>query len=176
MRSSSEFTNPLPLRYTALGLLMGGPRHGYELHRDFLAQFGAVWHAGRSQFYAELNALAAVGLVRVTTVPQAGRPPRRVFEIAPAGREAFLTWARAPVPHIRQVRVEFLTKLHFFELLSLPGAPALISAQIDVCRRRLVALTAGPAATRFDETVCDFRRRQIEAIVSWLESCRERLR
>lgn len=47
----------LPLEYAALGLLMRGPRHGYQLHSDFERYLGAIWRCGRSQFYAALKML-----------------------------------------------------------------------------------------------------------------------
>ncbi|MGQ9516345.1 MAG: PadR family transcriptional regulator [Anaerolineae bacterium] len=165
----------LPLEYAALGLLMRGPRHGYQLHRDFGRYLGVVWRCGRSQFYAALKALEAAGLVSSSMKPQEGRPPRHVLHITPAGQQAFMEWLNAPVLSVRQMRVEFLSKLRFFDLLGLPGAPALIDAQIGVCGERLARLESSREAgggDDFEALVYAFRRGQLEAVRTWLEQCR----
>jgi len=180
MQGAGEHSNRLPLQYAALGLLMAGPRHGYELHGDFVEQFGAIWRAGRSQFYAALKSLEQDDYVGAATIAQESRPPRKVLTIMPAGHDLFLTWLRTPAPHVRQIRVEFLAKLHFYKLLSLDGATDLIDAQIDICAARLDYLQGkvGEALDNddpFDELVYDFRRRQIGAVIDWLEFCRQQL-
>lgn len=167
----------LPLEYAALGLLMRGPQHGYQLYHDFQRYLAPIWHCGRSQFYAALKALEAAGLVTSSLMPQEGRPPRHILHITPAGKQAFLEWLNTPVLSVRQMRVEFLSKLCLFDLLGLPGAPALIEAQLAVCDERLARLeTARRAggADDFDELVYTFRKGQLEAVRSWLEQCRRR--
>ncbi|MGC8827736.1 MAG: helix-turn-helix transcriptional regulator [Anaerolineae bacterium] len=167
----------LPLEYAALGLLMRGPQHGYQLHHDFQRCFGPIWHCGRSQFYAALKALESAGLAASSLMPQEGRPPRHILHITPAGRQAFLEWLNTPVRSVRQMRVEFLSKLRLFDLLGLPGAPALIEAQLAVCDERLARLETARKAggsDDFDELVYTFRKGQLEAVRSWLEQCRRR--
>jgi PadR family transcriptional regulator, regulatory protein AphA len=170
-------TNRLPLEHAALGLLMAGTRHGYDLHAEFVEQFGAIWRAGRSQFYAALKSLEEEGLLDSATVAQESRPARKMLTLTPAGRERFMEWLSATTPHIRDVRVEFLAKLHFFRILSLPGAGALIDAQRQVCAERMRRLQVEFDESARESDVCaslvyDFRRRQIQAVIDWLEECR----
>ncbi len=158
-----------------LGLLMPGPRHGYELHRELQAGLGRVWRIGLSQLYGQLKRLAEAGLVTVETEMQPSRPPRKVYHLTPAGRAAFLAWLHRPTPHLRGVRLEFLARLYFYRQLGLPGLEALVAEQTALFRRRAAAL-AGQAAAADDEfqrLVCDFRRGQLEAVVAWLERCLE---
>jgi hypothetical protein len=75
---------------------------------------------------------------------------------------------------MRDMRVIFPAKLYFFHHLGLEGIEALISAQEDACRERLARLNA--SAERyppddFNQLVFDFRRRQLEAILDWLQAC-----
>jgi len=169
----------LSLDRALLGFLMQSPRHGYELYATFRREMGGVWQAGRSQVYALLHKLAAEGLVQATPVPQAGRPPRQVYALTDAGRAAFLAWLHAPVPHMRDIRVELLAKLYFCRLLAPDATTDLLARQIALCRRRLAALAeATPPATA---DACDvaalahhFRRHQIIAIIQWLEECQQR--
>ncbi len=165
----------LPLEYAALGLLMRGPQHGYQLYQDFQRYLGSIWHCGRSQFYASLKALETAGLAASTMQLQEGRPPRHVLHITPAGEQAFLQWLHAPVRSVRQMRVEFLSKLRLFDILGLSGAGELIEAQLAVCDERLARLEAGhPAggADPFDELVHSFRKGQLMTVRRWLEECR----
>ena len=178
-RSRDNSANRQPLEYAALGLLMAGPRHGYELHGEFVEQFGTIWHAGRSQFYATLKNLEKGGLAESVMVTQGSRPSRKILTITPTGQDTFRAWLGAPILHIREIRVEFLAKLHFYRILELPGAVTLIDAQTSVCQERLEQLRDDLAISTsqsdpFCELVFDFRRRQIGAIIDWLEECRRR--
>jgi PadR family transcriptional regulator AphA len=166
----------LPIEQALLGLLMEGPIHGYDLHRRAEEELGWVWYMGISNVYGALKRLGQAGQVESTLDPQEGRPPRRVYRITPAGRRSFLDWVRRPVPGMRDMRVEFPAKLYFFHALGLEGVEELIAAQEAVCRERVARLERRAAERGphdFDRLVLDFRRRQIEAILEWLKSCRE---
>ena len=158
-----------------LGFLMSGPQHGYELHQQFQAELGRVWQIGLSQLYAQLKQLAEAGQVTVETEAQSNRPARKVYHLTPAGREAFLAWLHQPTPHLRGVRLEFLARLYFYRRLALPGLEELVAEQAALFRHRAAALAQSAAATddQFLRLVCDFRRMQLEAVVSWLEHCLE---
>jgi PadR family transcriptional regulator AphA len=164
----------LPLDMLALGLLMRGPAHGYKLFVAYQHGFGEIWVAGRSRFYAALARLPDRGLARVRVEPQAGRPARRVYSITPSGRKRFLAWLYEPVTPVRAVRVVFLAKLRFFEMLRLPRAEKLISAQRRVSRAGLVQLerraasAASSAADHFGEVLFAFRVHQTRAVLDWL--------
>jgi DNA-binding PadR family transcriptional regulator len=170
-----------PLKQVALGLIVAGPKHGYELYQDFGEAFSPIWRAGQSKFYADLAALQTEGLLDVTTEPQDDRPPRKVYQLTDAGREAFMDWLYEPVTPLRAVRVEFIAKLRFFDLLDLPDADRLIDAQLDVCQRTLnewvrqadeIQEEQGDA---FYELVFDFRRRQARFIIEWLQHCKHQI-
>jgi DNA-binding PadR family transcriptional regulator len=159
-----------------LGFLMAGEAHGYELHGRVEGELGRVWAMGASNIYGVLRQLEEAGQVESTLTPQDNRPPRKVYRITPAGRSSFLDWVRRAVPSMRDMRVEFPAKLYFFHALGLEGAGALIVAQEAVCRERIERLERRAARCEprdFDRMVFDFRRRQIEAILAWLQSCGE---
>ncbi len=167
------------LENLALGLLMQGPRHGYQLYREYESIFLPIWTVGRSKFYAALAALHEEGLLAATAEPQDDRPTRKIYSLTAEGRRRFLAWLYEPVMPIRAVRVEFLAKLRFFPLLNLPDAYRLIDAQIAVCLAMLEEWPDGHASTHDDDPffalVDDFRRRQIELILDWLGACRRQL-
>lgn len=168
----------LPLEQAILGFLMREPMHGYDLYQHVYRELGQVWYMGRSNVYGALKRLEQSGWVEASLSLQEPRPPRKVYRITPAGRCSFLDWLGSPVPVIRDMRVEFPAKLYFFRTLGLDGAEGLIASQEAVCReraQRLEQMAARCAAHDFNRLVFDFRRRQIEAILGWLQSCREQM-
>jgi len=166
----------LPLEQTLLGFLMHGPLHGYDLHQQVEAELGEIWYMGISNVYGALKRLEQSDQVESDLIPQEGRPPRRVYRITSVGEQNFVNWLRQPIPAIREMRVEFPTKLYFFGALGLAGVDDLIAAQEVVCWERVRELEQKIARcpTRgVNRLVFDFRRRQIEAIIEWLHVCQE---
>ncbi len=168
----NTFRSSLPLDKVALGFLMAGPAHGYDLHSRIARELGPVWHIGRGHLYNALRDLERAGQVQYTLLPQADRPPRKVYAITSAGREDFLEWVRRPVPAVRDIRTEFLAKLYFLRAMGLEGWTELVEAQRALLAARLARLEAeynrtAPAA--FHRLVLDLRRRQARAVLEWLE-------
>jgi DNA-binding PadR family transcriptional regulator len=166
----------LPLGRALLGFLMGESMHGYDLHQRVERELGEIWYMGISNIYGALKRLEKQGLVDSAVRSQGSRPARKVHSITPAGEQSFLDWVRTPVASMRDMRVEFPTKLYFYRSLGLEGAEDLISGQEKLCRQRIESLehkAARRAPHDFDRLVFDFRRRQIEAIVGWIQVCRE---
>jgi len=158
-----------------LGLLMQAPMHGYKLYQKYVSELDPIWHAGRSQVYALLKQLEEAGQVTAQTELQESRPARKIYHITPAGRRAFLNWVHQPVKNIRDIRVLFLAKLYFLHQLGLAGLDELIEAQKAVCQERIDGLAQAASelsADDFRNLVFEFRRRQLEAILGWLDHCR----
>lgn len=57
------------------------------------------------------------------------RPSKRVFSLTSKGKKPFLSGLQIPVEHIRDLRIEFLAKLFFFQSFSLDAGHELIKAQ-----------------------------------------------
>ncbi len=163
-----------PLEYAALGLLMSGPKHGYQLYQDFCGEFHLIWKAGQAAFYAALAMLEGRGLLMASAEPHEGRPPRKVYSITDKGRADFMEWLQRPVTPLRAFRVEFVARLRFFSLLHLPGARALIARQVELLQGLLdewehaaISSSAAPGDP-FPEAVYDLRKRQAQAMIAWL--------
>ena len=156
-----------------LGLLIPGPKHPYELHQEFDRELGRVWHIGQSHFYAVLKQLAESDLVTVEVEAQRKRPARNVYHLTPAGQEAFLRWLHTPIPRVRHIRLEFLTRLYFFRRLALPGLEQLIAEQTTVLRERLAAVESAMAESddAYWRLVLAFRQNEIQAVMNWLDRC-----
>ncbi len=167
------------LDFVALGLLMSGPKHGYGLYQDFSRTFDLIWRAEQAKFYVVLASLEEKGFLEVTTEPQEKRPARKVYHITDTGRRAFLSWLRQPVTSMRAVRVEFIAKLRFYNLLKLAGAAQLIDAQIAALQamrqewERASETRQRDNPDPFHALVDDFRKRQAAFMIEWLVACKK---
>src|SRR3954467_1918677 len=88
-----------PPDYAILGLLMLGPRHGYELLPYFSrgGELGLVCTLGTPRLYAILHTLEELELVTGEPSPPSSGPPRKVFSLTDAGDAAFRRWLSQPI-------------------------------------------------------------------------------
>lgn len=126
-------TNP-STEYVLLGALFSGPRHGYEIMQFLESALESTWQVSTSQLYVLLKRLEHDGLLESNLETQETRPSKRVFSLTSRGKKAFLEWLQSPVEHIRDLRIEFLAKLFFFQSFSLKGGNELIKAQMTSLR------------------------------------------
>ena len=117
--------------YVLLGALFLGPKHGYEIMQFLESTLQSTWQVSTSQLYALLKRLEHDGLLESNLERQETRPSKRVFSLTSKGKKTFLAWLRIPVEHIRDLRIEFLAKLFFFQSFSLNGGGELIKAQVS---------------------------------------------
>jgi DNA-binding PadR family transcriptional regulator len=156
--------------YALLGALMLGPRHGYEILQFFNGRLGLIWHVGTSQLYALLKKIERRGLLNSRVQIQDNRPSKRIFAITPKGKEVFLEWLNSPAEHVRDLRIEFLTKLFFFKRLSLPGGTKLVAAQAETLKylKRRVEHRLSVEIDAFDRLALGFKLVMIETWLAWL--------
>jgi PadR family transcriptional regulator, regulatory protein AphA len=161
-----------PAEYLILGVLAGGSRHGYDLYQYLEENFGFVWILGRSQTYALLSRMEQTGLVTHKRQVQENRPDRKNFSLSPEGKKIFKRWVNRPVPHVRDLRLEFLAKIHFLELGDRKSLKKLIESQEGVCRDKLSKIEERKrsATADIERLTCDFRLSQTKAALLWLEN------
>ncbi|MDZ4269727.1 MAG: PadR family transcriptional regulator [Mycobacterium sp.] len=70
---------------------------GYELARRFDKSIGHFWAATHQQIYRTLRAMEDDGWVHATQVEQQGRPDKKVYTVAGAGRAELARWIAAPL-------------------------------------------------------------------------------
>jgi DNA-binding PadR family transcriptional regulator len=86
----------MALEHALLVALSEQPAAGLELSRRFSRSIGYVWGATHQQIYRVLGRMEADGWLRATTVEQAGRPAKKVYEVADTGREVLAAWLGEP--------------------------------------------------------------------------------
>lgn len=70
---------------------------GYELARRFDRSIGFFWTATHQQIYRTLRAMEDDGWVHATPVVQHGRPDKKVYAVAEAGRAELARWIAEPL-------------------------------------------------------------------------------
>ncbi len=172
---------PLSMEYALLGLIYERAMYGYEIHQLLTqdAGLGLIWRLKQSQLYALLDKLEEDRLVETSLEYQENRPPRKVFRLTDAGRQAFLEWVQTPVPKAHRVRQEFLAKLFFYRLNPNLSPHLLIDRQRETCQAWLVSLKKQSEACRinkpYDGLVFEYRVHQVGAILDWLAECENSL-
>jgi PadR family transcriptional regulator, regulatory protein AphA len=167
-----------PAEYLVLGALDGGPLHGYDLYQYLEEHLGRIWTLGRSQTYALLSRMEQAGLVAHERQAQEKRPDRKTFSLTPTGRKVFDQWVKVPVAHIRDLRLEFLAKIHFLEKGNQKSLVKLIEGQQEVCRGKMTRMAErkGAASSGMERLTYDYRFSQAEAALQWMEDLRRKMK
>ncbi|MEX0267789.1 PadR family transcriptional regulator [Leptolyngbyaceae cyanobacterium UHCC 1019] len=100
----------MALAHAILALLLDCPFTGYDLTKTFAGSIGSFWKATHQQIYRELAKLEEQAWVSVETIPQSGRPDRKLYSITDLGRQAFVAWANQPCD-VSIVKEEILVKV-----------------------------------------------------------------
>ena len=160
---------------TFLGLLEGGPRHGYDLKRAYDERFGTDRPLSYGQVYATLARLLKNRLVAIDAVEPGAGPERKRYAITPAGVtdvERWLSEPEKPEPYLQRT----LYAKVVLALLTGRGAQALLDAQRAEHLRLMRELTQrkqdGDVA---DQLICDHALFHLEADLRWLELTAARL-
>jgi DNA-binding PadR family transcriptional regulator len=171
----------ITLEYILLGLLKDQPSHGYALYEKLQnsSELALIWKVKRSKFYYFLDKLAGEGLLSVDVRPQDGSPDRKIYQLTENGLQTFNTWLEEPVTLSRFVRISFMAKLFFALQQGTDPALILIQKQLEICQEWLESLRGEaqkvPQGEFISVQVFEFRIGQINAMISWLENCRDQL-
>ena len=100
----------MALEHALLVALREQPASGLDLARRFEKSIGFFWHATHQQIYRVLARMEGDGWVTSTTVPQTGRPDRRLYDVSPDGRQVLADWLAEPMA-VETFRSELAVKL-----------------------------------------------------------------
>ena len=158
------------LDFAILGLLMEGPRHGYELKRA-LGELG-FWKVSFGSLYPALKRLEKRGAIEAS----AGTGRRKSYEITDQGREIFDTLLAtdpeaSETDRAFQVRLAFLTHLpHERRVRVLEDRRKRLSTQLKAARDTLIeARTAAQNPDRYRLALMEHAMRSTEADIAWLD-------
>ena len=169
------------LEYILLGLIQEQPAHGYALYERVsnTPELSLIWQVKRSKLYYLLDKLETEGLLSVSISSQGPYPDRKIYQLTSPGKKALENWMHFPVMSSRFIRLAFMSKLYFLLRENGEGAVDLINKQIKICQGWLQNLQRQHQALEEDvfieSQVFLFRIGQINAILEWLENCRENI-
>jgi PadR family transcriptional regulator, regulatory protein AphA len=164
-----------------LGLLRPHPNHAYGLYRDFenAGALNELWHITHPQLYARVAKLEAEGYVASTLEPQGAKPPKKTLHLTDAGHTAFAEWLESPIAHGLDFRQAFLAKLYFVTMNGAAPITRLITRQRAACQTWLADFELARANVADDQVfrrmALEFWIGQIEAILTWLDTCEQAL-
>ena len=99
----------MALAHTILALLAQQPDSGYDLSKRFDEGLSCYWKATQQQVYRELSKMESRGWVQFETVPQMGKPDKKIFHITPEGWIELSRWYAEPTGPT-QIREDLLVK------------------------------------------------------------------
>ena len=100
------------LKHGILGLLNYGSMTGYDIVQIFRDSLSYFWHAQTSQIYRELQTLKRNSWATDETIPQEGRPDKKIFTITDKGRDELKRWLREENAE-SEVRSPLMMKVFF---------------------------------------------------------------
>ncbi|MEQ3552084.1 PadR family transcriptional regulator [Pseudonocardia nematodicida] len=157
--------------WVVLAVAAERPVHGFAIAALTASDgaLGRVWQIPRPVVYRAIGRLVDAGLLSAEAVETGGGPPRTLYASTGEGAERVACWLTAPVPHVRDLRSEFLLKLAVLHRRGV-GPAELVAAQ----RRALQPIVAAlrleqDGADDFDRTLVAWRRVSAEAALSFLD-------
>lgn len=160
---------------TLLGLLEGGPKHGYDLKRAYDERFGQNRSLAYGQVYSTLSRLLRDGLVEVGSVESGEGPDRKTYSITDAGIAALADWLDTPEKPVADLHNTLFTKL-VLAVLSGRDPHAVLDAQRRAHMEVMRELTRRKSeAEPAEQLVHDFSLFHLEADLRWLELAVSRL-
>jgi DNA-binding PadR family transcriptional regulator len=165
--------------HVLLGLLAGGPMHGYDLKRAHDQALPRAKPLAYGQVYTTLGRLERDGLVEQAGQDRAGGPDRTSYALTDAGRASLDEWlgqVEAPAPHVNSV---LLAKV----VVAVLAADADRARDYLVAQRRahtarlreLTAVKTDPTATLGEVIAADHAVAHLDADLRWLHTTVDRV-
>ena len=151
---------------TCLALISQGSTHGYDIAKRFHpdGDIGEIFTQTNPVVYRALKSLEAAHLVKSTDALGVRKQLKFALSMTEEGGRVLNSWLNAPALHIRDLRTEFLVKLHLRGLAGMKQ-PKFIALQRDALGDVLSQLLANPARN----AVAMWRREQARAVARFLD-------
>lgn len=163
-------------QYALLGLLVPGPAHGYEIHKQMSDPqgIGLIWHTKLPNLYAQLEQLEKKKWVTFNIQTSETRPARKIYELTESGRQEFTAWLESPTMHPRDMKQDFMLRYYFIQLYKPEMVILFLRGQLTHCRSWAQAareqIESEGSSFSFRNSVLNARLEQINAYVTWLEA------
>lgn len=168
--NSSKHKTRNAAEYPVLAILARCPAHGYDICLRLSEEIGSIWRLSKSNIYALLVRLERDGLVTHERVGQENLPAKNIFKLTEKGMEVYRDWITTPVRHVRDMRLEFLTKLWCAQQMGDESQIVLLKEQLAVCREKIEILGKLTASSEneIEQRSLSFRLTMIHGAAAWL--------
>lgn len=167
--------------YAVLGLLSFARMSGYDLAGVAQRSAAQVWPISKTQVYAELRRLGALGFVDGREAEHSGGPAKTVFELTDAGERELDAWLDTDMSTGLRLRAPAVLKL----LVGHRGSPEQaraglarfgerVSARLIELEQLTRVLERNPDAV-YAWAAAQFGVRVCEAILAWIKEVSDRL-
>lgn len=160
-----------------LGLLMTQSRHGYSINEFIEKNLGRVSGMKRATAYALLEKMERQGLVQMDTETVGNYPPRKVYSLTPAGREAFFALLQELLVKTDAGSSPVDIALMFIDWLDREQVIALLQQRIGKLQALSAQLRTTPVHKRTPGVnyALEHKLALLQAEEEWLRSLIERL-
>jgi DNA-binding PadR family transcriptional regulator len=165
----------MSISHTLLGLLERGPRHGYDLKREYDEHFGQNRPLHYGQVYATLSRLLKNKLIEENGVEHGGGPDRKRYAVTAEGVTDVDKWLTTPEKPELYLQSTLFTKV-VIALMSRRDAETVLDSQRHAHLRAMRELTKRKSdGDLADQLICDHALFHLEADLRWLELTAARL-
>ncbi|MEV0607277.1 PadR family transcriptional regulator [Polymorphospora rubra] len=165
--------------HVLLGLLAGGPRHGYELKRSHDERLPRLKPLAYGQVYATLGRLERDGLVEPAGQDRDGGPDRTSYQLTEGGEVALSDWlatVERPAPFVTGAL--FVKVVVAILVSGADRARSYLVAQRQAHVQRLRELTAvktDPTASLGEVVAADYAIVHLDADLRWVQNTLDRV-
>jgi len=168
-----------PAEYAVLGMVRRKPTYGYELKQQFSGRKGLarVCPIEPAMVYAILKSLSGLELVDGEW-DNTTYPPKAIYSATDAGELEFQRWLLRPVGRMREIRHDFLIKMHFLLDEDPRQARILMESQLEVCAEYEASIAKEQSAVEpggFDALVLESKGSASRITRDWLERALENI-
>jgi DNA-binding PadR family transcriptional regulator len=171
-------------RYAILGMLFDQPLSGYELRKRMLSSTTYFWNETDASVYPMLRILEEEGMVTAKT-EFVGKRARKVFTITQAGKDDVTAWLALPAEQ-EHPRSELLLKLFFGAFVCKEITIKQLEQRLQQCQetqktfKTIENEIAQAPDTHPQKLFWELSVRRgtidVEATITWLNECLERLK
>lgn len=171
-------TQYMTVRNGLLALLGEGPKHGFQLKKEFEERTGALWQLNVGQVYTTLRRLERDGLVEADGRGGVDSDEQRPYRLTQAGQREVAAWFASARLRGMPDRDELVVKITLALDLGVDVA-AIIDEQRRVTTEVLQRHTRAKARVADDDLgrlfAIDAAIAHVEAELRWLDLCEARL-
>ena len=161
--------------FAILGLLTFGEMSGYDLTKLVNRSVGFFWSPAKSQIYAELRRLVALGFATEREVAQRDRPDKRLYRVTSRGTEALRYWLERSEDEPESYKSPFLVKVFFGHLMDRGTFVRRMREYRAHCEEQLATLRevdrtiAGDPEAAFPYFVLRSGLQHVRATIRWID-------